>query len=210
MGHVERSAGGRVRRAGRAPRSPLSRSPGCAARWSSVRRTRSWRRRSRLLRPAPALSSSTATATTSACRSTTSARRPRHRPRAAFVVHIGGHIAFEIEQIARVLPRSGHLPDRGLRACAWRDLARAASGHLGRRRALVVRGHEDDLDRGGRDARLGQRRPDRVRALLPKLRQARLRVAGLNFRLSEFTAAIGLVQTERMDEIVAWKNDGGA
>ena len=29
---------------------------------------------------------------------------------------------------------------------------------------------------------------------------------GLNFRLSEFTAAVGLVQTERMDEIVAWKN----
>ena len=24
----------------------------------------------------------------------------RHRPRAAIVVHIGGHIAFEIEQIA--------------------------------------------------------------------------------------------------------------
>jgi dTDP-4-amino-4,6-dideoxygalactose transaminase len=32
-------------------------------------------------------------------------------------------------------------------------------------------------------------------------------VAGLNFRLSEFTAALGLVQTERMEEIVAFKND---
>jgi dTDP-4-amino-4,6-dideoxygalactose transaminase len=31
-------------------------------------------------------------------------------------------------------------------------------------------------------------------------------VAGLNFRLSEFTAALGIVQTARMDEIVAWKN----
>ena len=29
---------------------------------------------------------------------------------------------------------------------------------------------------------------------------------GLNFRMSEFTAALGLVQTERMPEIVAWKN----
>jgi perosamine synthetase len=29
---------------------------------------------------------------------------------------------------------------------------------------------------------------------------------GLNFRLSEFTAAIGVVQTERMDAIVKWKN----
>jgi perosamine synthetase len=31
-------------------------------------------------------------------------------------------------------------------------------------------------------------------------------VEGLNFRMSEFTAALGLIQTERMPEIVAWKN----
>jgi dTDP-4-amino-4,6-dideoxygalactose transaminase len=31
-------------------------------------------------------------------------------------------------------------------------------------------------------------------------------VEGLNFRMSEFTAALGLVQTERLDEIVRWKN----
>ena len=32
-------------------------------------------------------------------------------------------------------------------------------------------------------------------------------VPGLNFRMSEFTAALGVVQTERMDEIVEWKNE---
>ena len=32
-------------------------------------------------------------------------------------------------------------------------------------------------------------------------------VHGLNFRMSEFTAALGLVQIERMPEIVAWKNN---
>ena len=31
-------------------------------------------------------------------------------------------------------------------------------------------------------------------------------VQGLNLRLSEFTAALGIVQTERMEEIVGWKN----
>jgi hypothetical protein len=31
-------------------------------------------------------------------------------------------------------------------------------------------------------------------------------VQGLNFRMSEFTAALGLVQIERLPEIVAWKN----
>jgi hypothetical protein len=29
----------------------------------------------------------------------------------------------------------------------------------------------------------------------------------MNFRMSEFTAALGVVQTERMDDIVAWKNE---
>ena len=32
-------------------------------------------------------------------------------------------------------------------------------------------------------------------------------VPGLNFRMSEFTAALGLVQTERLPEIVGWKNE---
>jgi len=32
-------------------------------------------------------------------------------------------------------------------------------------------------------------------------------VHGLNFRLNEFTAALGIVQVDRLDEIVAWKNE---
>ena len=31
-------------------------------------------------------------------------------------------------------------------------------------------------------------------------------VQGLNYRMSEFTAALGIVQTKRMQEIVDWKN----
>jgi dTDP-4-amino-4,6-dideoxygalactose transaminase len=31
-------------------------------------------------------------------------------------------------------------------------------------------------------------------------------VQGLNFRMSEFTAALGLIEVERMPEIVDWKN----
>src|SRR5262249_23260904 len=32
-------------------------------------------------------------------------------------------------------------------------------------------------------------------------------VHGLNFRLNEFTAAVGVVQVERLDEIAEWKNE---
>ena len=31
-------------------------------------------------------------------------------------------------------------------------------------------------------------------------------IEGLNFRISEFTAAIGCVQMDRLDEIIEWKN----
>ena len=34
------------------------------------------------------------------------AKAEQHRPRAAFLVHIGGHIAFDTEQIAAVLRAS--------------------------------------------------------------------------------------------------------
>jgi len=32
-------------------------------------------------------------------------------------------------------------------------------------------------------------------------------VRGLNYRISEFAAAIGCVEVDRLDEIVAWKNE---
>jgi dTDP-4-amino-4,6-dideoxygalactose transaminase len=32
-------------------------------------------------------------------------------------------------------------------------------------------------------------------------------IQGLNFRMSEFTAALGLIQIERLEEIVNWKNE---
>ena len=123
---VERGARGGASRAGPAARWRRCTSPGVAGRDGAVpvehvhghaaggdpRRRARW-------------SSWTATARTCACRSPTSRpRRSEHSPRAAFLVHIGGHIAFEVEQIADVLPRARDLPDRGLRPRARRELER--------------------------------------------------------------------------------------
>jgi dTDP-4-amino-4,6-dideoxygalactose transaminase len=33
------------------------------------------------------------------------------------------------------------------------------------------------------------------------------RVQGLNYRMNEFTAAVGIVEVERLDEITMWKNE---
>jgi dTDP-4-amino-4,6-dideoxygalactose transaminase len=131
----------------------------------------------------------------------------KHRPRAAILVHIGGHIAFESERIA------AYCRDHGiflLEDCAhahgasWNGRRPGAFGDAGAysfyatktvstgEGGMLVSANEELLEfaRGFRN----YGKPDYA-------------VEGLNFRMSEFTAALGLVQTERLEEIVAWKNE---
>jgi perosamine synthetase len=129
-----------------------------------------------------------------------------HRPAAAFVVHIGGHIAFEIEQIAELCRAEGIL--------LIEDCAHAHGAHWNGRRpgtwgdAGLWSFYATKTVSTGEGGMLVARDP----GLLEFARAFRdygkpdHAVQGLNLRLSEFTAAIGLVQTERMEEIAAWKN----
>jgi dTDP-4-amino-4,6-dideoxygalactose transaminase len=134
------------------------------------------------------------------------AKVAQHRPRAAFVVHIGGHIAFEIEQIAALCRAEGifliedcaHAHGaawHGRRPGSWGDVGlwsfyatkTVSTGEGG----MLVSQHPEVLDFARAFRNYGK--PDHA-------------INGLNLRLSEFTAALGLVQTERMEEIVAFKN----
>ena len=135
------------------------------------------------------------------------AKAERHKPRAAVLVHIGGHLAFESERIAH------YCRDHGI--FLLEDCAHAhGAGWDGRRPGTfgdagvysfyatktVSTGEGGVLVSADADLRAHARafrdygKPDHA-------------VAGLNFRMSEFTAALALVQAERMEEIVAWKND---
>ncbi len=131
----------------------------------------------------------------------------QHRPAAAFLVHIGGHIAFETAQIAEYCRQQGifliedcahaHGAEwNGRKAGTWGDagvyslyatktISTGEGGVLVSRRPEVV-AHARDFRNYGKPS---------------------YAVAGLNFRMSEFTAALGLVQIERLPEIVGWKND---
>jgi dTDP-4-amino-4,6-dideoxygalactose transaminase len=135
------------------------------------------------------------------------AKAERHRPRAAVLVHIGGHIAFESERIAR------YCRDHGI--FLLEDCAHAhGAGWNGRRPgtfgdAGVYSFYATKTVSTGEGGVLVSADPDLVahaRAFRDYGKPDHA-VAGLNFRMSEFTAAIALVQTERMEEIVAWKND---
>ncbi len=131
----------------------------------------------------------------------------RERPRACVLVHIGGHIAFEVEQIAAYCREQGIflLEDcahahgaewHGRRAGTYGDASvysLYATKTISTGEGGVLVSHDDDLLDHARAFR-DYGKPDYA-------------VEGLNFRMNEFTAALGLVQVERMGEIVAWKNE---
>ena len=135
------------------------------------------------------------------------AKALKHRPRAAFLVHIGGHIAFDVERIAAFCRAEGifliedcahahgaSFHDR--RAGTWGQAgiwSFAATKTISTGEGGMLVSGDPDLISFARAYR-DYGKPDYARA-------------GLNLRMNEFTAAIGLLGTERLDEIAAWKND---
>lgn len=129
-----------------------------------------------------------------------------HRPKAAILVHIGGHIAFDVERIAALCRAEGIFL---IEDCAhahgasWNGARPGSWGDAG-----VYSFYATKTVSTGEGGVLVSRDP----ALLEFARAFRnygkpdYGVHGLNFRMSEFTAAIGLVQAERLEEIVGWKN----
>lgn len=129
----------------------------------------------------------------------------KYNPAAVWVVHIGGHIAFEIEKIAKyckekniiLLEDCAHAHGaqwNGKRPGSWGDAGvysfyatkTISTGEGG----MLVSKHADLIKHAQAFRNYGK--PD-------------YSVLGVNFRMSEFTAALGCVQIDRMDEIVQYK-----
>jgi dTDP-4-amino-4,6-dideoxygalactose transaminase len=130
----------------------------------------------------------------------------QHRPRAVILVHIGGHIAFDVERIADLCRAEGValIEDcahshgsawNGRRPGTWGDagiwsFAATKTISTGEGGMLVTRDPElIDFARLFRN----YGKPDYA-------------TPGLNYRMNEFTAALGVVGVARLDEIAAWKN----
>ena len=130
----------------------------------------------------------------------------RYRPRAAFLVHIGGHIAFETQQIAAYCAESGIFL---IEDCAhahgaeWNGRRAGSYGDAG-----VYSLYATKTITTGEGGVLVSRRPEVIEhaRAFRNYGKPSFEVQGLNFRMNEFTAALGLVQIERLPEIVAWKN----
>jgi dTDP-4-amino-4,6-dideoxygalactose transaminase len=130
----------------------------------------------------------------------------RERPAAAVLVHVGGHIAFDSERIASYCAEHGIF--------LFEDCAHAHGADWNGRRpgtfgdAGAYSFYATKTVSTGEGGVLVSTRPEVIEhaQAFRNYGKPDYAVEGLNFRMSEFTAALALVQTERMDEIVAWKN----
>ena len=130
----------------------------------------------------------------------------RHKPKAAFLVHIGGHIAFDSEKIAAYCAEHGIFL---IEDCAhahgasWNGAKPGSYGDAG-----VYSLYATKTITTGEGGVLVSKRPEVIEHArgFRNYGKPTYDVPGLNYRMSEFTAALGLIQTERMPEIVAWKN----
>jgi perosamine synthetase len=130
-----------------------------------------------------------------------------HKPRAVFLVHIGGHLAFDVHRIADLCRSEGILL---LEDCAhahgaeWNGQRAGTFGDVG-----VWSFAATKTISAGEGGMLVSRDEDALEfaRAFRNYGKADYAVHGLNFRLNEFTAALGIVQVDRLDEIVAWKNE---
>ena len=130
----------------------------------------------------------------------------RHEPAALVLVHVGGHVAFDVERIADfcrahdvfLIEDCAHAHGAhwdGRRPGTWGDAGVWSFGptktmSTGEGGMLVSR-HAELVEFAQRFREYGK--PDYT-------------VPGLNYRMNEFTAALGIVGVDRLEEIVAWKN----
>jgi perosamine synthetase len=134
------------------------------------------------------------------------AKAERHRPRAVFLVHIGGHLAFDSERIA------AYCRERGIfliedcahaHGASWNGRKPGGYGDAG-----VFSLYATKTISTGEGGVLVSTRPEVIEhaRAFRNYGKPDYQVQGLNFRMSEMTAALGLIQAERLPEIVAWKN----
>jgi perosamine synthetase len=134
------------------------------------------------------------------------AKAERYRPRAALLVHIGGHIAFDTEQIAAYCDENGIFL---IEDCAhahgaeWNGRRAGTYGDAG-----VYSLYATKTITTGEGGVLVSSRPEVIEhaRAFRNYGKPTYEVPGLNLRMNEFTAALGLIQIERLPEIVAFKN----
>jgi perosamine synthetase len=131
----------------------------------------------------------------------------KYKPAAVWVVHIGGHIAFDIERVASYCKEKGIILLEDCAHSAGAEWNGKRSGEWGD--AGVYSFYATKTITTGEGGMLVTKHKDLVEYAKKYRNYGKFDFAihGLNFRINEFAAAIGVVQTERLKEIIEFKND---
>ncbi len=131
----------------------------------------------------------------------------KYKPVAVWIVHIGGHLAFRTDEIAKLCKEKNIVL---LEDCAhahgasWNGKKPGTWGDAG-----IYSFYATKTISTGEGGILVTKNKD----LFEFAKQYRnygkfdYKVDGLNYRMNEFTAALGCIQVNRLDEIIAWKNE---
>jgi dTDP-4-amino-4,6-dideoxygalactose transaminase len=131
----------------------------------------------------------------------------KYKPAAVWVVHIGGHIAFDIEKIAAYCKKNNIIL---LEDCAhshgasWNGKKTGEWGDAGFYSFYATK----TITTGE-----GGMLVSKNKELIEYARKYRnygkfdYKVHGLNFRITEFAAAVGAIETDRLKDIIDFKND---
>ncbi len=135
------------------------------------------------------------------------AKAEEHKPAAAWLVHIGGHLAFDTKAIADYCQQHGIalLEDCAhAHGAAWNGRKPGTWGLAG-----VYSFYGTKTISTGEGGMLVTHN-EQLAAFARVFRnygKPFYQAQGLNYRMSEFTAALGIAQTGRLEEIVAWKRE---
>jgi perosamine synthetase len=128
------------------------------------------------------------------------------KPKLAWIVHIGGHIAFDIERIATYCRETGIVLFEDCAHAAgadWNGRKPGSWGEVGLYSFYATK--TISTAEGGIAVSTNDEMVRHLRSYRDYGRGSRYKVRSLNHRLDEFRAALGVVQTRRLGEIVAWK-----
>lgn len=130
----------------------------------------------------------------------------RHKPALAYIVHIGGHIAFDIHRIAEYCRanRIALVEDCAHAVGAeWNGVKPGAFGDAGIFSLYATK--TISTGEGGVAVTANPDLERHLRSYRDYGRGSQYKIQGMNHRLDEFRAALGVVQMRRMPEIVSWK-----
>jgi dTDP-4-amino-4,6-dideoxygalactose transaminase len=131
----------------------------------------------------------------------------KYKPAAVWVVHIGGHIAFDIQKIAEYCKKNNIIlleDSAHSHGASWNGKKPGEWGNAG-----FYSFYATKTITTGEGGMLVSRNKDLIE-FAKKFRnygKFDYAVHGLNFRITEFAAAVGAIQTDRLKDIIDFKNN---